>query len=150
MAENVKPIPEGYTSVTPYYVTKDTETLLRFLESGFGAKVVFKMPGPEGKGIAHAEAEIGNAKLMFCDASERAPETRTSTYLYVDDPDAVAKKAEAAGGKILQPVDDQFWGDRWGLIEDPFGNVWQVAKHVKDIAFEDMEIPGQSASATGK
>lgn len=147
MAENVKPIPEGYTSATPYYITKDTAALLKFLEDGLGAKVLARIPGPEGKGIAHAEAEIGNAKLMFSDASEMAPATRTNTYVYVDDPDAVVKKAEAAGGKVLQPVSDQFWGDRWGLVEDPLGNHWQIARHVKDIKFEDIEMPGQTASS---
>lgn len=147
MPETVKPIPEGFTSVTPYYFTKDTESLLKFLEKSFGAEVLGKMPGPEGKGIAHAAAKIGNGMLMFSDLMPGAVETKSNTYLYVDDPDAAVKAAEAAGGKILEPVTDQFWGDRWGLVEDPFGNHWQVAKHVKEIKPEDMKMPDQASSA---
>lgn len=147
MAE-VKPIPDGFTSATPYFITKDTEGLLKFLESSFGAKILGKMPGPDGKGIAHATAQIGNAMLMFSDIMEGATETKSSTYLYLNDPDAAAKAAEAAGGKILQPVTDQFWGDRWGAVQDPLGNIWQVAKHVKDIKPEDMKLPDRASAKT--
>jgi PhnB protein len=147
MAE-VKPIPDGFTSVTPYYFTKNTESLLKFLEQSFGAQVLGKMPGPNGKGLAHATAKIGNAMLMFSDLMEGAIETKSNTYLYVDDPDAAIKAAEAAGGKILQPATDQFWGDRWGVVEDQFGNQWQVAKHVKDIKPEDMKMPDRASAKT--
>jgi len=152
MSENIKPIPEGYTAVTPYYVSNDTESLLNFLEKAFGAKTLAKMPMPDGKGIAHAVSQIGNSKLMFADASDqtdnRANVTRSNTYLYVDDPDAVVKKAAAAGAKIVTPVADMFWGDRWGLIEDPFGNSWQVAAHQKDVKYEDLpDLMSSSARA---
>ena len=148
MPETVKPIPDGFTSVTPYYFTKDTESLLKFLEMSFGAEVLDKIPGPDGKSIAHATAKIGNAMLMFSDLMEGATATTSNTYLYVDDPDAAIKAAEAAGGKILQPATDQFWGDRWGLVEDQFGNQWQVAKHVKDIKPEDMKMPDKASAKT--
>ena len=148
MPETVKPIPDGFTSVTPYYFTKDTESLLKFLEKSFGAEVLGKMPGPDGKSIAHATAKIGNAMLMFSDLMPGAIETKSNTYLYVDDPDAAIKAAEAAGGKVLQPATDQFWGDRWGVIEDQFGNQWQVAKHVKDVKPEDMKMPDKASAKT--
>src|SRR5438445_2511581 len=131
MSENIKPIPEGYTSVTPFYVSNNTEALLSFLEEAFGAKTIAKMPMPNGKGIAHAVSQIGNAQLMLADASDqtdnRANTTKSNTYLYVDDPDKAVQRAAAAGAKVVKPVSDMFWGDRWGLIEDPFGNQWQVA-----------------------
>ena len=152
MSENVKPIPEGYSSITPFYVSNDTEGLLNFLEKAFGAKTLGKIPMPDGKGIAHAVSQIGNSRIMLADASEQADNresnTRSNTYLYVDDPDAVIENAEAAGAKVLKPAADMFWGDRWGLIEDPFGNRWQVAVHQKDVRSEDLpEL--MASSATG-
>ena len=153
MSENIKPIPEGYTSATPFLVSNDTESLLNFLEKAFGAKTLAKMPMPDGKGIAHAVSQIGNSKLMLSDApgnqtDNRAITTKANTYLYVDDPDRVVERAAAAGAKIVAPVADMFWGDRWGLIEDPFGNRWQVAAHQKDVRYEDLPNL-MASSATG-
>ena len=148
MSENVKPIPEGYSSITPYYVSNDTEGLLNFLEKAFDAKTIAKMPMPDGKRIAHAVSRIGNSSLMLADASEQASITRSNTYVYVDDPDTVVENAAAAGATVVKPVSDMFWGDRWGLIEDPFGNRWQIAAHQKDVNREDLpDLMAASMSA---
>ncbi len=144
MSENINTIPQGYTSVTPVFVSNDTEALLRFLENAFGAKTISKFPMPDGSGIAHAVSQIGNAQIMLNDVmgsgsgENRAAATKTNTYLYVDDPDTVVEKAEAAGAKVVKPVEDAFWGDRWGIIEDPFGNHWQIAAHQTDVREEDL------------
>src|SRR5437868_6392370 len=111
MSENVKPIPEGYTSVTPYYVSNDTAALLSFLENAFDAKTISKTQMPDGKGIAHAVSQIGNSRLMLSDAGDQDKTTLINSYLYVDDPDRVVEKAKAPGAKVLKPVEDMFWGD---------------------------------------
>jgi len=141
MQNNTNPIPDGYTSVTPFLVSNDTEALLTFLEDAFGAETVNIARMPDGK-IGHAISRIGNAQIMLSDAmgTPEAPPRTTiaNTYLYVNDPDKIVETAKAAGAKILAPVEDMFWGDRWGVIEDPFGNRWQVAAHQKDVKYEDF------------
>jgi PhnB protein len=141
----VKPIPEGYRSVTPYLAVDDAEQAIAYYAKAFGAKERTRMAGPEGT-IAHAELEIGDSLVMLSDALPqfltRPPKeiggTSASVMLYVEDVDAVVEKAAEAGGTISREVEDQFWGDRFGAITDPFGHVWTIATHVEDVPPEEI------------
>jgi PhnB protein len=141
----VKPIPDGYTSVTPYLVLDDAAAAIDFYKKAFGAKELFRMP--MGNRIGHAELQIGNARIMLADEH---PEMQTysakhykgspvSLMLYVDDVDALAEKAVAAGASIKRPVQNQFYGDRSGNFVDPFGLQWTIATHVEDVSSEEMK-----------
>ena len=142
----VKPIPEGYHSVTPYLAVDDASAAIEFYKRAFGATERMRMPAPNGK-IAHAEIEIGDSLIMMSDpfpqSTIRPPTERggptTSLFLYVEDVDAVVRKAVDAGATLASPVQDQFWGDRWGTVTDPFGHHWQIATHVEDVPPEEME-----------
>jgi PhnB protein len=146
----VKPIPQGYTTVTPSITLNDTAKAIEFYKKAFGATERMRVPGPDGK-IMHAEIQIGNAIIMMNDecmgqrSAKSLGSSPASFYLYFEDADMAFKKAIAAGGKELQPPTDMFWGDRLGLIEDPFGYQWNIASHVKDITQEEMK-KGQQES----
>jgi PhnB protein len=134
----VKPIPEGYHTVTPYLIVEGAQKLIDFLKQGFDAAERFSMPGPDGK-IGHAEVQIGNSVVMLADASPRWKSTKTMLYLYVEDVDAVYKKAVAAGGKAVMEPANQFYGDRSAGVEDAFGNYWGIATHVEDVPMDELE-----------
>jgi PhnB protein len=134
----VKPIPEGYNTVTPYLIVEGAQKLIDFLKQGFDAAERFSMPGPLGK-IGHAEVQIGNSVVMLADASPRWKSTKTMLYLYVEDVDAVYKKAVAAGGKSVMEPANQFYGDRSAGVEDAFGNHWGIATHVEDVPPDELE-----------
>jgi PhnB protein len=141
----VKPIPEGYHTATPYLIVRGAERALEFYKKAFGATELMRFPAPEGK-IGHAEIKIGDSPIMladeFPDMGNRSPQsfggTPVSIMLYVEDVDAVAKRAVAAGAKEQRPVKDQFYGDRSGTFEDPFGHVWNIATHKEDVSPEEM------------
>jgi len=141
-----KPIPEGYHSVTPYLIIKGASEAIDFYKKAFGATELFRMPAPEGK-IGHAEIKIGDSPIMLADEfpemGYKSPQTLggspVSLMIYVADVDTVFKQAIAAGGKEQRPVKDQFYGDRSGTLEDPFGHVWHVATHKEDVSPEEME-----------
>jgi PhnB protein len=141
----VKPIPEGYSSLTPYLIFEDAESAMDFYTKAFGAQELFRMP--MGDRIAHAEMQIGNARIMLADEAPQrdiyGPKHHNgspiSLIFYVDDVDAVAKKAIATGAKVLQPVKDQFYGDRSGTFLDPFGYKWTIGTHVEDVSPEEMQ-----------
>lgn len=139
------PIPPGMHTVTPQLVARDARQLLAFLERAFGAEAQHLMPSPEG-GIMHGYVKIGDSVVFLSDASGFAKPTTTNLFLYVKDVDAVFARATAAGARALAPVADMFWGDRWGLVEDPFGNHWQIATHVEDISPEEMQRRMQGAT----
>ena len=139
----VKPIPDGYHTVTPYLIVEGAQKLIDFLKQGFGAKERFSMSGPEGK-IGHAELQIGNSIVMLADASPRWKPTKTMIYLYVEDIDAVYKKAVAAGGKSVMEPANQFYGDRSAGVEDAFGNHWGIATHVEDVPMDEIERRAQA------
>ncbi len=141
----VKPIPDGYSSITPYLIVEDAKSALDFYAKAFGAQELFRMPMADR--IGHAEMLIGNSRIMLAD---EAPEmdfygpkhhngSPVSLMLYVGDVDAFAQKAVAMGAKILQPVKDQFYGDRSGTLIDPFGYRWTIATHVEDVSPEEMQ-----------
>ena len=134
----VKPIPDGYHSVTPFLNVKGCAKLIDFLKSAFGAEEVMRMPGPDGS-VMHAEVSIGNSRLMISEAMQAAPEpTSSSFYLYVNDVDSMYKRATGAGATSVSAPADMFWGDRMGTVKDSFGNTWSVATHKKDPTLEEM------------
>ncbi|MGI9080986.1 MAG: VOC family protein [Thermoleophilaceae bacterium] len=143
---DVKPIPDGYPRVTPYLGVDGADAAIEFYVSVLGAKERMRMPAPEGK-VGHAELEFGESVIMLADEHPemgmRGPKTVGGTpvtiHLYVEDVDAVFEAAIAAGATALGEVKDQFYGDRSGQFEDPFGHRWNVASHVEDVAPEEME-----------
>jgi PhnB protein len=150
-----KPIPEGYHSVTPYLAVDDAAAAIEYYTKAFGAKESVRMDGPEGT-IAHAELEVGDSRVMLSDAlpqfATRPPKelggTSASILMYVEDVDAVVKRAVDAGATISMEVSDQFWGDRFGTIKDPFGHVWSIATHVEDVPPEEMAERAKEAMAS--
>ena len=145
-ASKVNFIPKGYHAVTPYLCVKGAAQAIEFYKRAFGAKEIMRMPGPNGT-IGHAEIQINNCRIMLADEfpemNFRSPQafggTPVGINLYVKDVDAVAKKVVAAGAKLLRPVADQFYGDRSCSVEDPFGHVWHIATHVKDVSMREMK-----------
>jgi PhnB protein len=154
MAGKVKPIPDGYHAVTPYLSVAGAADAIEFYKRAFGAKEVMRMPGPDGK-IGHAEIEIGGSRIMLADEhpemSFRGPKscgwTTVHIHLYVEDADKVASQAAAAGAKILRPVADQFYGDRLGSVEDPFGHVWHVSTHKEDLSMAELKQRAAKAAS---
>jgi PhnB protein len=141
----VKPIPDGYSNVTPYLIVADGAGAIDFYKRIFGASVAVNMPRPDGR-VMHAELRIGNSLIMLADehpeVGARSPQaiggSPVSFLLYVEQVDAVTQKAEAAGATILRPPKDQFYGDRTATLTDPFGHQWTVATHVEDVSPEEM------------
>jgi len=145
---NVTYIPKDYNSITPYLIVKGAAQAIEYYKNVFGATELFRMKGPDGK-IGHAELKIGNSHIMLADENPNLGQGHSSAasigaspvslYVYIPAVDRVVQKAAAEGGKILKPVQDQFYGDRSGFIQDPFGHLWSVATHVEDVAPKDLE-----------
>jgi PhnB protein len=141
----VKPIPDGYHSVTPYLIINGAADAIEFYKKAFGATELFRMDH-EGK-VGHAELKIGDSPIMLADESTemgyKSPTTLGGTpvsiMIYVDDVDTIFKQAIGAGGEQQKAVQDQFYGDRSGTLKDPFGHVWHVATHVEDVSPQEME-----------
>lgn len=151
----VKKIPDGYHSITPYLIVKNGSDAFEYYKKIIGAKEHGRMMTPDGKRIAHAEIEIGNSKLMLADEfpemNSHSPKTiggsPVGLFLYVDDVDNIVSNAVKEGAKVLMEVEDQFWGDRYGSIEDPFGHRWSISTHIKDLTEEEMKKAGEEAFA---
>ena len=143
---NVKAIPEGYRSITPYLFVKDAAKAIEFYKNVFGASERMRMPTPDGK-ILHAELQIGDSVIMLTDENPKmgatGPQTLGGTsisiHAYFENVDEVAQKAVEAGAKLIRPVKNQFYGDRTGTLIDPFGHMWSVATHVEDVSPEEMQ-----------
>ena len=141
----VKPIPDGYPRVTPYLHVDGASKAIDFYRTVFGAKERMRMAGPDGR-IGHAELEIGNSMIMVADEHPdmgvRGPKsvggTPVTVLVYVEDVDRAFERALTAGAKELRPVQNQFYGDRSGQFEDPFGHQWNVATHVEDVSPDEM------------
>jgi PhnB protein len=141
-----KPIPDGYPRVAPYLFIDGASAAIDFYRSVLGAKERTRMAGPDGR-IFHAELEVGDSMIMLGDQNPdmdvRGPRAIGGTpmmmHVYIEDVDSVFERAIGAGAKVLRPVEDQFYGDRSGRFEDPFGHRWDVAKHVEDVPPEEME-----------
>ena len=133
----VKAVPEGYHTVTPFLNVDGAREAIDFYKKAFGAEERFIMPTPDGK-IMHSEVKIGDSILMVSDAMMNPP-TKSSIHLYVQDADAVFAKALAAGCQTVMPLADQFWGDRYGVVSDKWGNRWGIATHKEDVPPQEME-----------
>jgi PhnB protein len=141
-------IPKEYNSVTPYLIVRDAAKAIEYYKKVFGATETVRMNGPDGK-IGHAELKIGNSHIMLADenpsmgaghaSAATVGGSPVSLYVYLPDVDSVVKAAVADGAKILKPVQDQFYGDRNGFIQDPFGHFWGIATHVEDVSPEEMK-----------
>jgi PhnB protein len=141
-------IPEGYNSITPYLIIKGAAQAIDYYKKVFGATEIMRMNGPDGR-VGHAELKIGDSHIMLADENPSMGQGHTSAttiggspvslYLYLPDVDKVVQHAAAEGAKILKPVQDQFYGDRSGFIQDPFGHLWGVATHVEDVSPQEME-----------
>lgn len=142
----VKPVPEGMHTVTPHLVCAGAADAIEFYKKAFNAMEVGRLAGPQGK-LMHAMIRIGDSSVMlvdeFPDCGSFGPKSLKGSpvtiHLYVEDVDAFVKRAVAAGAKITMPVDDMFWGDRYGRLEDPFGHRWSVGTHKRDVSLEEMK-----------
>lgn len=146
MNKSIKPIPEGYHTVTPYIIVKDAAKAIEFYKKALGAKELYRMAMDNGV-IGHAEIQIGDSKIMladeFPDMKALSPTaykgTPVSFMIYVNDVDSAAKVAVNAGMSVKKPVADQFYGDRTGTFEDPFGHIWSIGTHIEDVSPEEMK-----------
>ena len=153
----VKPIPEGYHSVTPHLIVRGGADAIEFYQKAFGAVELFRFPGPDGK-IGHAELKIGDSPIMLADEypdmGYKAPQSfggsPVSLMIYIDDVDAVFKQAVAAGATVKEPLQDKFYGDRTGTVIDPFGHVWHLATHKEDVSMEEIERRARTAHGGGQ
>lgn len=152
MANAIKPIPDGYHTVTPYLIVQGGAAAIDFYKKAFGAIELFRMAQPDGR-IGHAEIKIGDSPIMLADEYPEmkylGPKTLggspVSILLYVEDVDTVYDQAIAAGGKQDRPVEDKFYGDRSGSLIDPFGHVWHIATHKEDVTPEEMDKRAKAA-----
>jgi len=141
----VKPVPDGYHSLTPYLIVADAAAAIDFYKRVFGASERLRLAAP-GERVGHAEIEIGDSVIMMADEhpemGARGPRayggSPISLHLYLDDVDAVIERAVAAGAKLVRPVTDMFYGDRTGAVEDPFGHIWHIATHKEDVPPEEL------------
>lgn len=160
MSNAVRPIPEGFHSLTPYITCRDAAAAIDFYKNVLGATELVRMPGPDGR-VMHAELQIGDSRLMLNDeypgmAAAPTPTAvpSSSVFLYTEDVDALVERAVQAGARVDMPLSNMFWGDRFGKFTDPFGHQWGVATHVEEVAPEEMqrrseEMTKQMAKAAG-
>jgi PhnB protein len=154
MAKHVKPIPEGYHSVTPYLTVDDGARAIDFYKKVFGATEIMRMNGPDGK-IGHAEVRIGDSIVMLgapsANSGLRTPQSlnasTVSIFVYLEDVDSVFNRAVSSGAKEVQKPENMFWGDRYGRLTDPFGHSWSLATHIEDVTPEEMGRRTQEAAA---
>lgn len=148
----VKPIPDGYHTATPYLIVNGAADAIEFYKKAFGATELFRMAGPDGK-IGHAEIKIGNSPIMLADEFPEMGARSAKTLggspmflmLYVENVDALVAQAVAAGAKEVRPLQNQFYGDRSGTFEDPFGLSWTLSTHVEDVPPEEMQRRSEEA-----
>ncbi len=142
----VRPIPEGYHSITPYLSYKKADAAIKFYERAFGAREIMRLSTPDG-GVAHAEIEIGDSRVMMADempaygnkSAETLGGSPVSFMFYVEDVDAAFERALKAGATVKRAVEDQFYGDRVGTLIDPFGIQWSIGTHKEEVPQEEME-----------
>jgi len=134
----VKPIPEGYHSITPYFVVREADKFLDFVKRAFDAKEVFLANMPDGS-IMHAEFQIGDSRIMVGQASNQWKPQTCALYVYVPDVDSIYRKAMEAGATSTMEPEDKFYGDRTAGVQDPFGNHWWIGTHTKDVSAQELE-----------
>jgi PhnB protein len=150
----VTPIPDGYNCAVPYLTVADAAEAIDYYEKAFGAKERVRMGAPDGK-VGHAELEIGDSLVMLSDPFPQGTTsppsdlggTSVSVFMYVEDVDAVVKRAVDQGATVTMEVADQFWGDRFGTIRDPFGHSWSFATHIEDVAPDEVAERAKAAMA---
>lgn len=154
----VNPIPKGYEGITPHLIVKNAADAIEFYKKAFGAEEEYRHTLPDGKSILHAVIKIGNRNLMIaddladmCGESVSSPSSlgKTSVLLslYVEDADGFFSKAQAAGATVQMPLMDAFWGDRYGQLRDPYGHIWEIASHKKDMSRDEIETAAREAFA---
>lgn len=152
MSESPKTIPEGYHSINTYLVVRNADRAIEFYKKAFGAEERYRMYGPDGKAIMHAELKIGDSIFMLAEESKEmkahSPESiggsPVSMYVYVKDVDSIFNQAVTEGATVLKPVNDQFYGDRSGYLKDPFGHLWSIATHKKDLSPDELRKAGEA------
>ena len=161
MSNPVRAVPEGFHTITPYLTCKNAAQAIDFYKSALGAKEIMRMPGPDGK-LGHAEIQIGDSRIMLADefpgmscAPMPGAMNPSSLFLYVEDVDATFNRVVAARAKVDMPLTNQFWGDRYGKVTDPFGHQWGLAQHVEDVSPDEMmrrqqEYAAKMAKAAGQ
>ncbi len=145
MSKKVDFCPKGYHTVTPYLILRDAAKAIDFYKAAFGAEETFRMPGPDGK-VMHAELKIGDSMVMLGEEMPKmgatSPQTVNGTtmglFLYVKDVDTAFNRATTAGAKVEMPLQNMFWGDRYGKLKDPFGHSWSMATHIEDVPPQEM------------
>lgn len=146
MNDSVKPVPDGYHTVTPYLLLRGAAAAMEFYRKAFGAEEVLRLQGPDGM-IGHAEIRIGNSHVMMADEVPEmdylGPQSRGGTtvslLVYTEDVDALFDQAIAAGATELKPLCDQFYGDRSGTVTDPWGHIWTLSTHIEDLTQEEVD-----------
>jgi PhnB protein len=150
-----QPVPQGYHTVTPHLTIRDASKAIEFYKQAFGARELHRMPGPDGKSIMHAALQIGDSILMLNDecpeaggaSPQRLNGTPVTLHLYVDKVDQLFERAVKAGAKVMMPLSDMFWGDRYGKLQDPFGHQWSLATHQYEFTPEEMQKGAAQAFA---
>ena len=159
MAKATNPIPQGYHTITPSLTCRDAAKAIDFYKKAFGAQELMRMPSPDGSKVSHAEIKIGDSVVFVSDefpgmSAAPAPTTTPSysLFLYIEDVDTVFNRAIAAGARADMPMQDMFWGDRYGKVTDPFGHQWGLAMHIEDVAPEEIGRRAQEffAKAAGQ
>jgi uncharacterized glyoxalase superfamily protein PhnB len=157
MAGKTKRIPEGFHTITPHIVLRNAAQAIEFYKRAFGAEEISRAPGPDGNTVMHAELKIGDSYVFLCDEfpqmGAKSPlslgGTPVTLHLYVQDVDQVFQQAVQAGAQAVMPVKDQFWGDRYGMLQDPYGHRWSVASHVEDVSPAEMQKRAAAAFKGG-
>jgi uncharacterized glyoxalase superfamily protein PhnB len=132
----MNPIPEGYHAVTPHLVIRDAARALDFYREALGAEELFRLPGPDGK-LMHASIRIGDSLVMMNDEMEGQP-AQVILHVYTQDADALFERAVRAGATVVMPIDNMPWGDRYGIVADPFGRAWAIASRVEEVSDEEV------------
>jgi uncharacterized glyoxalase superfamily protein PhnB len=149
-----KPIPDGFHTLAPHIVVQDAAKAIEFYKKAFGAQEITKLMTPDGKGVMHAQLKIGNSMLMLggefpptCLSPKSRGGTSVTLHLYVENADAAFDRAVKAGCTVKMPLTDQFWGDRYGVTEDPFGHQWSLATHKQDLSEQQIAANAKAAFA---
>ena len=155
MTNQVKPVPDGFHTITPHLTVRDANRAIEFYKKALGAQVLNVAPGPEGK-VMHALLKIGDSMLMLNDefpeyGGQLGPSATAGSpvalHIYLDNVDAAFERAVSAGATVKMPLMDQFWGDRYGVVIDPFGHRWSLATHTRDMSPEEMQQEQERAFA---
>jgi len=152
MHDSVKRVPEGFHTVTPHLTVRGGVEMIEFYKKAFGAKEIRRSVAPDGKSLLHADLQIGDSRVLL---NDEFPEmgatsplslgcTPVTIHLYVEDVDSLYQRATGAGAKVVMPLADQFWGDRYGVVQDPSGHRWALASHVRDMSPEQMKAAAEA------